>query len=453
MAKNEEWQLRLDNVIPGGAHTYSKGRDVFPNNAPSVLTRGRGCYVWDTEKVRYLDFGMGLKSVVLGYANRKIDAAVRKATRLGSNLSRPSLTELLAAEELIHLIPGAEMVKFAKNGSNVTTAAIKIARAGTSRKLVAVPRQQPFFSFDDWFIGTTGAPSGVPAEHSQLTKLFDYGDMGSLRELINSYENQFAAVLMEPAVDLMPCSKSHPMCLESCLQERIEITARYLRDVRKLCTEKGIVLIFDEMRTGFRWHLGGAQALFEVRPDLSTFGKAIANGYSVSALLGIRSLMQLGSTNIPGSRRTFLLSSTHGAEISSLAAFRQTWREVQKNNVTDGLWKYGLILSSKITDILNKSEFRDYILLEGPPVALNFKFLPSSYWTETEIKTKFYSKMVEHKILMPTLTQSAAHGQSEINKLERALESITKEFSLNLGSSSYFKNQSHLLSPVFRDIN
>ncbi|WP_426846042.1 aminotransferase class III-fold pyridoxal phosphate-dependent enzyme [Candidatus Planktophila dulcis] len=453
MMDNTNWQLRLDQVIPGGAHTYSKGRDVFPGNAPAVLSRGRGCYVWDVEHHRYLDFGMGLKSVVLGYSNRKVDAAVRKATRLGSNLSRPSLTELLAAEELIQLVPGAEMVKFAKNGSNVTTAAIKIARAATSRKLVAVPKEQPFFSFDDWFIGTTGAPSGVPEEHSQLTRVFSYGDINSLRKLINESENQFAAVLMEPAVDFIKCSRDHRICLDFCLTERLEATRQYLLEVRKLCSDKGIVLIFDEMRTGFRWHIGGAQALFNVTPDLSTFGKAIANGYSVSALLGVRSLMQLGSTNIPGTRRTFLLSSTHGAEISSLAAFRQTWREIEKNDVVKGLWEYGVELGAMLSDSVQQSGFRDYISIAGPPVALTLDFFPSEFWTEQELKTKFFSKLVEHQILMPTITHSASHGRKELEKLKTAINTVLEDLGRNVDSSDYFKGQNHLLSPVFRDTN
>lgn len=450
---NSYWQNRLDSVIPGGAHTYSKGRDVFPANAPPILIRGRGCYVWDPSGEKYLDFGMGLKSVVLGYSNRKVDGAVRKATKLGSNLSRPSLVELLAAEELVDLVPSAEMVKFAKNGSNVTTAAIKIARAGTGRRMVAVPAEQPFFSFDDWFIGTTKTPSGIPEEHHTLTKQFSYVDLESLKNLFSVYRGEFAAVIMEPAVELMPCLVSHIQCTMECLSSKMERTGIHLENIRKLCTDNGVVLIFDEMRTGFRWHLGGAQMLFGVTPDLSTFGKAIANGYSVSALVGARSLMEQGSTNIRGTKRTFLLSSTHGAEISSLAAFRQTRNEMVKHSVIEKLWEYGAHLMNSMLEILDQSGWNQNIWLTGPPVALNLNFSSSENWSEQQLKTRFYSLMAERNILMSTITQSAAHGEKELKFLLKAFSSTLEELSKNRNSGAYFDQDQHLLSPVFRDTN
>jgi len=447
------WQDRLDAAIPGGAHTYSKGRDVFPSDAPSIFVRGRGCFMWDPDGNRYLDFGMGLKSVVLGYANRKVDTAVRKATRLGNNLSRPSMVELLAAEELAEIVPCAEMVKFAKNGSNVTTAAIKIARAGTGRKLVAIPQEQPFFSFDDWFIGNTNTPAGVPLEHSGLTKTFNYGDLDTLKVLFHDYPNEFAAVIMEPAVELMPCPNSHIQCVAECLSVKMDLTRSYLGAVRELCNSNGVVLIFDEMRTGFRWHLGGAQALFGVTPDLATFGKAIANGYSVSALVGVRSLMELGSTNKKGTRRTFLLSSTNGAEITSLAAFRQTRREMINNNVVDELWLYGSKLSESFLTILNQSGWSQNIWISGPPIALNLNFRASEFWSETQLKTRFFALLAQSKILMPSITQSASHGDRELKILSKVLDKTLCELSMNRENLLYFNQDEHLLSPVFRDIN
>lgn len=145
---------RLNALIPGGAHTYSRGDDQYPSNAPSILESGKGAYVWDANGNRYLDYGMALRAVTLGYSFDRINEAAIREINKGVNLTRATTIELTAAETMIDLIPGAEMVKFAKNGSTVTTAAVKIARAYTSRKYVCVPRQQPF-SFDDWFIGTT----------------------------------------------------------------------------------------------------------------------------------------------------------------------------------------------------------------------------------------------------------------------------------------------------------
>ena len=146
------YQQRLNQVIPGGAHTYSRGFDQFPSNAPQILERGKGAYVWDPEGKKYLDYGMGLRSVTLGYAHPDVNKAAIREIENGNNLTRASITELKAAELLIDTIPSAEMVKFAKNGSNATTAAIKIARSYTSRRYVCIPKQHPFFSFSLKFI-------------------------------------------------------------------------------------------------------------------------------------------------------------------------------------------------------------------------------------------------------------------------------------------------------------
>jgi glutamate-1-semialdehyde 2,1-aminomutase len=450
--KHEFWQQRLDYVIPGGAHTYSKGRDVFPINAPAILSRGKGASVWTPEGRRYLDFGMGLKSVVLGYADRDIDRSARRATRSGNNLSRPSLSELLAAEELLTILSGFDMVKFAKNGSNVTTAAVKIARAATGRKLVAVPMEQPFFSFDDWFIGITPVKSGIPEEHFSLTKTFRYGDMKSIRDLFADCGKEIAALLMEPAVDLLPCE--HTLCsLQDCLPLRLERTKEFLREVRSLCDKFETVLIFDEMRTGFRWNIGGIQEMLDVRPDLTTFGKAIANGYSVSALVGKRALMSHGSTERKGTQRTFLLSSTHGAEIVSLEALRATSKKMQQEEVTDYLWSFGVRMGELIRRLLTDSEWGRYIVLSGPPVALDFNFVDGPNWTSTQLKTRFLSLMIDAGVLMPTISQSWSHGDKEMKLFSRALNRTLDVLTSNVHSCTFFQEQEHLLAPVFRKFN
>ena len=172
-----KYRDRLHRVIPGGAHTYSRGDDQFPINAPAILEKGKGAYVWDADGNRFLDYGMGLRSVTLGYANDRVNQAAIRQIENGINLPRASLIELEAAERIVELIPAAEMVKFAKNGSNVTTAAVKIARAYTNKKYVCIAKQHPFFSFDDWFIGTTPIKQGIPEEVQQLSLTFNYGDI------------------------------------------------------------------------------------------------------------------------------------------------------------------------------------------------------------------------------------------------------------------------------------
>lgn len=446
-------QIRLDRTIPGGSHTYSKGRDVFPFNAPPILISGKGCYVKDFDGNKFLDFGMGLKSVILGYADKTVNSAVKKSLALGNNLSRPSLTELLAAEELVNLIPCADMVKFAKNGSNVTTAALKIARAATGKEFIAVPEEQPFFSFDDWFIGSTPTNKGVPKRHFSLTLKFSYGDTNTLKHLFTKYRGKIAAVMMEPAVNLIQCKIPHKVCSITCLSAQIKSTQEYLNEIRKLCDLNGTVLIFDEMRTGFRWHLNGAQKLFDVIPDLATFGKSMANGFSVSALVGKRELMELGSTDKKNRERTFLLSSTHGAEISSLEAFRATVKKIEKENVCDYLWTYGTELKSRINEILESSSLRDYISIDGPPISPEFKFMGSENWSADQLKTKFFEELLNYRIMMPTITPSFSHSIKETRLTSKAIDNVLSKININIKRKSYFSNQKHLLLPVFRKVN
>jgi glutamate-1-semialdehyde 2,1-aminomutase len=328
---NEELRSRLHRVIPGGAHTYSRGDDQYPSNAPALFTHGEGAYLYDVDGNRYLDYAMGLRSVNIGYGNKEIAEAAYLEILKGNNLSRASMLELEAAELLVSKIPSAEMVKFAKHGSTVTTAAVKLARAFTGKKYILVPQEQPFFSFDDWFIGSTPLTRGTLQETSSFSLRFPYNDIRALENLIEAYKGQIAGLIMEPATHLKPC---HNACvhLENCL-ECPNNSNNYLRKVQQICNNNGIVFILDEMITGFRWHIQGAQTFYGVTPDLSTFGKAMANGFAVAALTGKREIMELGNILTPGHERVFLTSTTHGAEMSSLGAFIKTIEILERDQV------------------------------------------------------------------------------------------------------------------------
>ncbi len=183
----EELRQRAHRLIPGGAHTYSKGDDQFPANAPAFIARGQGAAVWDTDGHEFLDWGMGLRSVVLGHAYPRVIEAVQEQLLLGANFVRPSPIEADLAEMLVDLIPAAEMVKFAKDGSDTTSAALRLARAFTGRDRVVICRDNPFYSFNDWFIGTTPTNAGVPQSVTDLTLRFPYHDLARWkRSLINT---------------------------------------------------------------------------------------------------------------------------------------------------------------------------------------------------------------------------------------------------------------------------
>src|SRR6185436_16445321 len=247
----------------------------------------------------FIEYGMGLRSVTLGHAHPAVVEAAAAAMRLGTNFTRPSPLEADCAERLLGLVPGADMAKFCKNGSDATTAALKLARAWTGRDLVAICRDQPFFSTDDWFIGSTTMPAGIPQSVRDQTVGFRYNDLESVDALFARYPGQIACLVLEPAAAQEP-------------------GAGFLEGLRDRCRAAGALLVFDEMITGFRWHLGGAQTLYGVTPDLSTFGKALANGFALSALVGRRDVMERGGLR-HDAERVFLLSTTHGAETHALA--------------------------------------------------------------------------------------------------------------------------------------
>ncbi len=452
---DDEYLERLEKVIPGGAHTYSKGSDQYPSNAPKILSHGKGPYVFDLDGNQFLDYGMGLKSVILGYDNEDVTAAVINAIKQGNNLSKPSLIELEAAEKMLGVIPNAEMVKFAKNGSNVTTAALKVARAFTNKKYVCVPRQQPFFSFDDWFIGQTVVSKGVPMENIKLTLQFDYNNIESLQDLFDEHPDDIAAVILEPATHLIPCpvscnrSDSSVLACFKCPNRE----QNFLFKVRSLCDKYQTVLIFDEMRTGFRWNLGGAQEIFGVIPDLSTFGKAIANGFSLSALVGKRDLMDLAGINRSGAERTFLLSSTHGAEMGPLAAFIATADICKQKNVANHLWQYGTQLKDAFNSISKELNILDRIFAIGPGVSFEIVTLDTNKLESLAFKTLFLQEMCRNKILMTFIAPSYSHNELEFELTVKAFKNSLLIYSdaLNFGLNGFLN--SDLIKPVFRKYN
>ena len=239
------YKERLLKAIPGGAHTYSRGFDQFPENAPQILKRGEGAYVYDEDENKFLDYGMALRAVHLGYANKQVNNAAFKQIDFGNNLTRASIIELKAAELLIDIVDSVDMVKFTKNGSTATTAAVKLSRAYTGRTMIARCAENPFFSYDDWFIGSTPVTRGIPQKDIDSIKMFNYNNIESLEKLFDKYPSQIACVILEPAVN------EHPK-------------DNFLHKVKKLCHKNNAILIFDEMWTGFRWHLKGAEHYYDI---------------------------------------------------------------------------------------------------------------------------------------------------------------------------------------------
>lgn len=450
------YQERLLKVIPGGAHTYSRGFDQYPLNAPQILTRGKGAYIFDPEGSKYLDYGMALRAVNLGYAEDEIDAAAFEQIKNGNNLTRPSMIELEAAELLVSLIDSVDMVKFTKNGSTAVSAAVKLARAYTGRELVARCAEQPFFSYDDWFIGSTPITRGIPQETIQNTKMFRYNDIASLEELIERHLGQFACVVLEPAALECPALglDTSGCCGQAvCTRPYASSTDNYLQQVQRLCNKHGIVFILDEMITGFRWHMKGAQHLYGVTPDLCTFGKAMANGFSVACVAGKREIMELGSIEFEGRERVFLLSTTHGAEMCGLGAFVAAMKFMQKNSVVDHLWDYGRQLIAMMNSKAAEHGLSKSFIAGGIPCSPYYLTLDSTSATSLGLRTLFSQEMLRNGVLMPWIALSYRHGAEELAITKSAVDATFAIYrkALDEGVEKYLVGP--IIKPVFRKYN
>jgi glutamate-1-semialdehyde 2,1-aminomutase len=425
---------RLHELIPAGSHTYSKGDDQFPRRSPRVMARAQGAYCWDVDGNRFIDWAMGNRVISLGHAYPAVNEAVRRQMELGLNFTRPGVLEYELAEYLVDLLPVAEMVKFGKNGSDVTTAAVKLARAYTGREFVAYCVDQPFFSIHDWFIGTTPVNAGIPEETPRRTLQFRYNDLESVRVLFREHPGQIAALILEPVKNEEPRDN-------------------FLQELRALTAREGTVLIFDEMISGIRFDIRGAHHLYGVTPDLACYGKAIANGYSFSLLAGRRDIMDLGGIR-HDARRVFLLSQTHGSETTGLAACRATLDECRRLDVTRHIWRLGKRLVEGFRNLARQEGVADHVRIIGfdcnPQILCTQA--DGAFWPE--LQTSFHEEVIARGVLIPWISITYSHGEEELamtlealgygmRKARRALEEGRVEQSF----------EGPAVKPVFRPFN
>jgi glutamate-1-semialdehyde 2,1-aminomutase len=432
--RSRELGERLHELVPGGGHTYSKGDDQFPAIAPRVIARAEGAYCWDVDGNRFLDWAMGNRVIVLGHGHPAVNDAVKRQIDLGLNFTRPGILELELAEQLTELWPVAEMVKFGKNGSDVTTAALKLARAATGRRYVAYCKDHPFFSIHDWFIGTTPMRAGVLPEAHASTLSFPYNDLDALRALFAEHPGEIAAIILEPVKNDVP-------------------KPGYLEGLRELTRSEGAVLIFDEMISGIRFDLRGAHHRYRVYPDLATFGKAIGNGYAVSVLAGRRDLMELGGIRHE-EERVFLLSQTHGSETTGLAACAATLAECERLDVTAHIWPVGAQLVEGIRRIAAEEGVAGHLRVIGFDCnpQLQCTQADGTYWPA--LHTSFHEELIAHGVLMPWTSVTLAHGEPELELTFDAVRAGARKLAAALEDGDVDGSfEGPAVRPVFRRYN
>lgn len=393
---------RAHRLIPGGCHTYAKGDDQFPERSPGFIARGAGCRVWDEDGNEFIEYGMGLRAVALGHAFPSVVEAVRRSLDIGTNFSRPHVSEVECAEALLAAVPFADMVKFTKDGSTAVTAAVKLARAATGREVVALCRDHPFFSYDDWFIGTTQVDAGIPPVATSLTRTFPYDDLGALRDLFATEPGRIACVLLEA------CKYGDP-------------SPGYLQEVRRLCDDNGALLILDEMINGFRLAEAGGQQYYDVEPDLSTFGKAVANGFAVSALVGKREYMELGGLHHDRDR-VFLLSTTHGAEVPGLAAAMATMRAYRELPVIETIERQGRRLAEGLRGVVAAHGLSDHVPIIGKPCNLVFGTLDRGKRPSQHLRALLMQELIARGVIAPSLVISYSHDDAAVDRTIEAFD-------------------------------
>lgn len=402
--KSREFSREIHDLIPGGAHTYSKGDDQFPFNAPGAITHGKGAYVWDVDGNEFIDCSMGLTSVCIGHGYEPVAQAVADAAFQGTNFQRPAFIELEAAKLFLETVQSGDMVKFAKNGSTVTTAAVKLARAFTGRNRVAICKEHNFFSFDDWFIITTPCNRGIPEKTREMTAFFSYNNFDSVEELLSDNDHDIACLILEP-VKFDPPEND------------------FLHKVAELCKERGVLLILDEMISGFKWSLQGAHNYFGVKPDMSTWGKGIANGFSACALTGRAEIMELGGILNEGEDKLFLISTTHGAETTGLAAMIATIKSFIDFSMIESNWQRGAELKSRLEQVILKHELQSALKWVGYPCLLALVCRDAEGNVDDSFRTLMMQEMIARGVLFQGLFYTTwSHQQAELNQFVMAFD-------------------------------
>ena len=400
--------LRLaEAVIPLGSQTFSKSRTQYPLGvSPFFASKGSGSYLWDVDGNKYVDLVASLAAVTLGYGDPEINKAVKRQLKKGVSLSLSSKLETVVAEKIIDLVPSAEMVRFAKNGSDATSAAVRIARYFTRRDhIISIG----FHGWHDWYIGSTTRSMGVPSAVQALTLSARYNDLSHVENLFEEVKGDVAAVILEPMNSVDPAPG-------------------YLESLRSFCSSNNILLIFDEVITGFRFAKGGAQELFGVTPDLSCFGKGIANGFPISVIAGKREIME-------GFKEVFF-SGTFGGELLSLTAANVVLDKVKDGRVIAELYRVGQAIQQGLTSEISHKKY-EFVNLSGNPTWTFLNWTLSSDALQNQVKTYFLQEMFKRGILvLSTNNVTTTLSQKDISKILTAYAEVFEAISQALERDS-----------------
>jgi glutamate-1-semialdehyde aminotransferase/spore coat polysaccharide biosynthesis protein SpsF (cytidylyltransferase family) len=417
--ESQKFLKRALKAIPLGSQTFSKSYIQFPEkSAPFFASHGLGGHIWDIDGNEYIDLVSALLPNVLGYADPEINFAIHSQLQKGITFSLATTLEVELADKLCSIIPSAEKVRFAKNGTDVTSAAVRLARAYTRRDKMIVCG---YHGWQDWYIGTTSRNKGIPKAVSDLSVSVPYNDLEIIESLIKTEE--YAGIIMEP------CNTQPP-------------SPGYLQGIKDCCERYGTVFIFDEIITGFRFALGGAQEYFDVTPHLSCFGKAMANGMPISAIVG--------RSDIMAEMNEVFFSGTFGGETLSLAAALATINKLQREKVIDYLWGYGQDLGQDVKKLALNYKLENVIQLSGYAPWKILQFHDRENFNSFEIKTFFIQEMIKRGILL-TGSHNICYQHNDLDKQKiiYAYEATFEQLASHLSTGNL---RNYLESPAIRPL-
>jgi glutamate-1-semialdehyde aminotransferase len=424
--RSNEIYSRALEIIPAGTQTFSKGVNQFVNGfAPKYLHRGKGAYVWDVDGNRFLDFAMALHPLILGYVDGDINAAIIEQLELGTTFSLANELEVDVTELIIETVPCAEAVRFGKNGADATSAAVRISRAVTGRDHVAYCG---YHGWHDWYIANTDLNSGIPEFNQKLAHSFTYNDLNSLEEIFNRHPGQVACVIMEPLTILEP-------------------EDNFLHKVKELAHHHNALLVFDEIITGYRFAIGGAQEVTGVIPDLATYGKAISNGVPLSVIAGKKDYMF-------ALEKTFF-SFTYGGDCIGLSAAKACIPKIQRENVPKHLVEIGSLLKKNFNALAEKYGLMEFTSCVGYPCRSIVAFDGLGRLDVLEMKSYFQQELVRRGILWTGYhALSLSHQKDDIELTLNAFEDVMKLFRKVLDGTRSLRSliEGEPVEPVFRNV-
>ena len=413
------------DLIPACTQTFSKGPSQFVQGiAPNFVSRAEGCKIWDVDGNEFIDYTMALGPMVLGYNYPIVNEAIISQLKEGTTFTLPHKIEVELAELLVNIIPCAEMVRYGKNGSDVTSAAVRAARAYTGREKIACCG---YHGWQDWYIGTTTRNKGVPKCVRELTLAFEYNNIESLVEIFDKNKDEVACVIMEPV-------------------STIEPKDNFLEEVKKVTHENDAILVFDEVVTGFRIALGGAQEYYGVIPDLACFGKGMANGMPISAIVG--------KSDIMGEFEEIFFSFTFGGETLSIAAAIATINEIIEKKVIEYIWNTGNILVNGIKKLIKENELENYVEIIGLPPRTVMTFKNEKGEESLEMKSLFQQECIKRGVLFTGAHNiSYSHTKETIDKTMEVYSESLKILKEAIETSSIRDRlEGGIVEPVFRKI-